>query len=352
MSVALTAARQTPDFGTSFAAYANPAHPRVADPASLHSLTGSAMGTTWSVKFVNPSMRALHEVRSAVEQALALVVAQMSTWEPDSSLNRYNRASPDSWHALEPELHAVLDCALVWASASGGACDPTIGPLVDLWGFGPRDKALPHAALPPPAGALAHAHARVGWQRVLREPDKRRVQQPGGVALDLSGVAKGFSVDLVVLALARMGLSHCLVDVGGELRASGRRPGGQPWRVAIARPDQSGANSPCSLSLCDMAIATSGDAWHFVEHEGRRYAHTIDPRSGAPVTHGLASVSVLHTSCMHADALATTLTVLGPEDGFAFACRHGLAAMFVERAVGGASPWRTRTTSEFERLAQ
>ena len=304
-----------------------------AEPASLQTLSGQAMGTSWSVRLVNPAFLPLEPLRASIEAALALVVRQMSPWEPDSDITRFNRAPPGHWQVLPAEFFKVLDSAFTWARASGGAWDPTVGPLVDAWGFGPRsDPGAPHGAVVPDSASLAAARARVGFQRVEVDAAGQRIRQPGHVALDLCGIAKGYAVDLVSDALAAQGVGDHLVEVGGELRARGTRPGGQPWRVAVEcgdkRPDQ-------ILALSNLAVATSGDRWHAFEQGGRRYAHTIDPRSGEPVRHALAAVTVLHAECMQADALATVLTVLGPQEGMAFARAHGVAAQFCERSGTG-----------------
>ncbi|CAB5659287.1 Thiamine biosynthesis lipoprotein ApbE precursor [Delftia tsuruhatensis] len=305
---------------------------RRADPAALQTLAGEAMGTTWSVRLHNPGFLPLDAARQAIEDALALVVRQMSNWEEDSDLSRFNRAEAGSWHVLPPEFFAVLTCACDWASASGGAWDPTVGPLVDLWGFGPRARQE-HVAEIPDAQALRRARERVGWQRIALDRPRGRALQPGAVHVDFSGIAKGYAVDLVAERLAALGHADFLVEVGGELRARGRRPGGQAWRVAVAGMADQGV--PMTLALKDMAIATSGDHWHAFEQGGRRYSHTIDPRSGEPVAHALASVTVLHAECMQADALATVLTVLGPRQGLDFAEQRGVAALLCERTPQG-----------------
>ena len=305
---------------------------RAADPAVLQTLAGEAMGTTWSVRLCNPQFTPLAPVRAAIEEALALVVRQMSNWEPESEVSRFNRAPAGSWHALSPAFFAVLQAAQHWALASGGAFDVGVGSLVSRWGFGPRPD--PHAdhsqpATMPSAQELQSLRPhRAGL--ALRDAGMQALQ-PGGLQLDLSGIAKGYSVDLVVQVLQAQGWVDFLAEVGGELRASGTRPGGQPWRVAVAGE----AGSARALPLQGMAIATSGDHWHAFEHGGRRYSHTIDPRTGEPVAHALASVTVLHQECMHADALATVLTVLGPVEGLSFAAEQGVAALLCERTAQG-----------------
>lgn len=287
------------------------------------------MGTTWSLRVDNPRMLPLDALGHAVQSALDEVVAQMSHWDPDSALGRFNRAPAGSTHTLPGAFNDVLARALHWAEASGGALDPGMGPLVALWGFGP--DAVDDDRLPPDAAALAAAHARCGWQRIAHDAAVRTLVQPGGLSLDLSGIAKGYGVDAGVAALQRLGLGDFLLEVGGELRGVGRRPSGLPWQVQV----DPGAGPGLRIALADRAVATSGDRWHVREQAGRRWSHTLDPRTGEPVAHALASVTVVHEHCMDADALATVLTVLGIEEGRAFAERHGVAALFARREPDG-----------------
>ncbi|MDQ0068925.1 thiamine biosynthesis lipoprotein [Variovorax boronicumulans] len=312
--------------------YANAAVPRRADPARLQQLGGQTMGTTWSLRFDNPRMLPLEQVREAVDAALARVIAQMSHWEPASDISRFNVAPAGSRHALPEEFAEVMRCALHWARVSGGAIDPTVGPLVACWGFGPDAEGN---SFPTPE-AIAELRARTGWQQLEFDEARGTLLQPGNVALDLSGIAKGFAVDHGVEALRELALTDLLFEIGGELRGIGRRPDGQPWQVMV----DGESPAPQRIALADMAIATSGDRWHRREHEGRRWSHTIDPRNGEPVAHALASVTVLHAECMQADALATVLTVLGPDDGLAFAERHDIAALFIGH--GDVGPRATR----------
>ena len=167
-----------------------------------------------------------------------------------------------------------------------------------------------------------------GHQRLQWQPQQRQLLQPGGLQLDLSGIAKGFAVDWVAERLREAGWEHALLEIGGELRAWGRRPGGQPWRVAVAGVAGGDGGEPLAVPLADGALASSGDHWHVFTHGGRRYSHTLDPRTGQPVAHALTSVTVFHAECMHADALATVLTVLGPQAGWAFALQQRVAAVF------------------------
>ena len=319
--------------------YAGAAKPRRADPASLQQMGGRTMGTTWSLRFDNPRMLPHAQVRAAVEEALGRVVAQMSHWEADSDISRFNRAPAGSRHRLPAEFAAVMACALHWARASGGAIDPTVAPLVACWGFGPEA-----AAAAPDAQVLADAAARVGWQRLGFDPADASLLQPGGMQLDLSGIAKGFAVDHGIEALQALGLRDLLFEIGGELRGAGRRPGGLPWQVRV----DSGADPAPPVPLADMAVATSGDRWHVREDGGRGWSHSIDPRSGRPVGPDLSSVTVLHAHCMEADALATVLMVLGAQEGPRFAEAHRVAALFSRRGPEGlewhaSAAWKAHT---------
>ena len=301
--------------------------PRAVDPSRLQDLSGRTMGTLWSLRLDNPDLLPLEDVRARVEACFDRVIAQMSTWEAGSDICQYNRARAGSTHVLAPEFLKVLACALRWAQASGGAIDPTIGPLVALWGFGAQAKA----AYRPSEQAIAEARRRVDWRRLGLDATDATVQQPGGVSLDLSGIAKGFAVDHACAALQAMGLANFLLEVGGELRACGTRPDGSAWRVQVEAAE--GMNMP--VALRDMSIATSGDLWHHHTQDGLHWSHTIDPRSGLPAPHALAAVSVLHAECMQADALATVLAVLGPDEGLVFARQHDVAALLVARLADG-----------------
>ncbi|PND34143.1 thiamine biosynthesis protein ApbE [Achromobacter pulmonis] len=311
-------------------------------PARPAALAGATMGTTWSARMALPAGRTEAAARQAIQGALDDVVAQMSTWEADTDITRYNRAQP-GWQALPAGFFHVLSHALALAEDSGGAYDPTVGPLVNAWGFGPHQRAFE----PPSPGAIEAARARCGWRRVQLDAERRAALQPGGAYLDLSSIAKGYGVDRAALALDALGVTQYLVEVGGELRARGARPDGQPWRVAIEVPDASDGHA-LALPLTDRSIATSGDYRRHAGSGDQRYAHTIDPRSGQPVRNNLASVTVLHAGCMQADAYATALTVLGEADGLAYARHHDLAALFILRARDA---WRVVATPAFQALA-
>lgn len=340
-----------PPFADNTMTAASAAEPRVLVPlaierrapalgACVHRLRGRSMGTSWELRFAGAAGRPLAPVQRAVEDELALVVAQMSAWEPGSDLCRYNAAVAGQWQTLPAEFCTVLDCALQVAAASDGAFDPAAGALVELWGFGPGRRYDAPDFTSPAAAEVAAARARGGWRRLQFDATARRLRQPGGLQLDFSAIAKGYAVDRVCERLRAEGIDDLLVEVGGELRGHGIKPDGQPWWVELAQPpaaaDAAGALPPTRIALHGLAVATSGDYLRcFRGADGRLRPHSIDPRSGEPIAHGLASVSVLHAQCMRADALSTALTVLGPIDGPAFAARHGIAALFQWRRADG-----------------
>lgn len=281
------------------------------------------MGTSWSVRAVDPPA----EVRAEIEGVLARVVAEMSHWEPGSNLSRFNRAEPGRWQPLPSGFAHVLAAGRAIAAASDGAFDPAMGALADLWGFG---SAGPQPF--PADAAVAEALARSSHRHI--EQDGARARRTAPAALDFSGIAKGYAVDAVAERLHGLGLADFLVEIGGELRGEGIKPDGQPWWVDLeAVPDA--ALPPIRIALHGLAIATSGDYRRNFEQHGRRYAHTFDPRTGMPLDNGVASTTVIHAECMRADAWATALTVLGPEQGLIVAEREALAMRMVVRDGAG-----------------
>jgi thiamine biosynthesis lipoprotein len=302
-----------------------------------HALQGQSMGTTWSVRCVGPSELRLEAITRAIDAALADVVAQMSHWEPGSELSRFNAAPAGHVQRLPPAFATVMDAALRVAAASDGAYDPAAGELVALWGFGPAGLRPRHDepgfTLPGDADIAA---ARRDWRALCWDAGTRCLTQPGGLRLDLSAIAKGHAVDRVCDVLADCGLPNHLVEIGGELRGAGLKPDAHPWWVALEPPAPDCGLAPTRIALHGLAIATSGDYRRcFIDTDGRRRPHTLDPRTGRPIEHGIASVSVVHDSAMWADAWSTALTVLGPVAGLDLAVAHGIAAQLVWRDADG-----------------
>lgn len=301
---------------------------------AIATLGGESMGTTWCVRVATPANTDLHRLHDAMQSELDAVVRQMSHWEADSDLSRYNRAESGSWHVLPAGFARVLDGAIAIARASDGAFDPTLGALAGLWGFGPHAHEQTRT---PTAEALARARAECGWRRLRQRDAGREWLQPGGLQLDLSAIAKGHAIDCVQQRLRTEGIASALVEVGGELYGFGRKPDGSHWRVLLEGGPEEGEHDlpPRCVALSDMAVATSGDRWHHYTRDGRRYTHTLDPRSGEPMPHAPMAVSVLAEDAMQADAWATALSVLGVDAGMALADRHQLAVRFLVRASHG-----------------
>lgn len=299
----------------------------------VHRLGGATMGTRWGVCVAAPTAFDGTSLLGEIQACLDRVVAEMSHWDDDSLLTAFNHAPAGTWLPLPESFFAVLRHALQLAEETAGAYDPAIGALVDLWGFGAR--GTPTAASDE---AVADWCRRTrSWRHLALDHAGRCALQPGGLRLDLSSIAKGFAVDLLSDRLTALGLPGHLVEIGGELKGQGCKPDGQPWWVALEDPgapvDRQEAGSTI-LALHGLAVATSGDYRRFLQADGTRLSHTLDPRSGRPIDNGLASVCVLHESCMAADALATALAVLGPEEGAGWAAARGLAARFLRRRPG------------------
>lgn len=282
--------------------------------AAVQQLTGEALGTTYTVKYLVGEI-ADDDVAAGVREALASVDAAMSTWRPDSDLSRV-RATPGPVVVSEATVEVVEE-ALSLAEASGGAFDPTVQPLVELWGIhGERRQDVPSAQ------ELAAVMAQVGWERIVvgRDPEGRPTVDAGGTALDLSAIAKGYAVDRVSWALSRLGVANHMVEVGGEVRAHGMGPTGTGWRLGIDRPEEGlapGAQLEAVVRLTNAALATSGNYRNAYVVDGTRIVHTLDPRVGRPVESGIASATVVAPDCTTADAIATALMVLGEEAGMA-----------------------------------
>ena len=301
------------------------------DAGDLLSLGGKSMGTSYSIKLaaLPPGIDA-DALAVEIDGILETVNRQMSTYRPDSELSRFNAAPAGVQMPISQDTRLVIDEALRISRLTGGAFDPTIGPVVDLWGFGPDESR----ENPPSSEDIFAARATVGFAGVettsASGSDNPTVSKlDSGIRLDLSGVAKGFGVDKVAAHLETRGILDYLVEVGGELRGRGHGLEGRPWRVGIEKPTSLPGDLQRVVELDGAALATSGDYRLFFEHDGRRYSHIIDPATGRPVDHDLVSVTVVAATTMEADALSTSLLVLGPEAGMQLAEKHGIAAYFI-----------------------
>ena len=299
-------------------------------------LSGETMGTTYHITVLNNGeAKADKEViQQAVDKQLQQVNQQMSTYIPDSELSQLSSAPVDKAIKVSPDLFDVLMLSLQVSWLSNGAFDITVGPLVDLWGFGPGGAE--HEDKVPTPEQIAEARKNVGYDALELDMVGHTVTKHRNVTLDLSGVAKGFGVDKVAELLDYAGFTDYMVEIGGELRLKGHNPRGEPWRIAIEEPDPGSIHVVHqALNISNEAMATSGDYRNYFEKNGRRYSHTIDPSTGYPIQHKLASVTVIAKNCAEADALATALDVLGPEKGMKLAKQQNLPVyMIVKRDKG------------------
>lgn len=296
------------------------------DPAArIIDLAGETMGTYWRARLAATPNVDPAGVRDAIQARLDGLVAQMSHWLPTSLLCTFNRAPGGAWTSLPDDFAAVMRAGLTIAEQSGGAFDPTIGRLTDLHGLGPHSRA------DPPSDAERDGALGVsGWRKLAFDAETGRIRQPGGLWLDLSGIAKGYAVDAAADLLAERGIRHCLVEIGGECIGRGMKPDGEPWWVDLEAPPDWRVR-PLRVAAHQLAIATSGN---YVLGD-----HTLDPRTGLRIVNGIGAVSVIHATAMAADAWATALTVLGPEDGAALAVRAGLAARILSRDGAMTREW-------------
>lgn len=297
------------------------------------------MGTRYEVTIVDPPARLeKSDLSSLVKGTLAEVVSTMSTYEPESELSHLNKRPNGHWIDTSPALTEVLGLAKRIHILTNGAFDPTVGPLVELWGFSssPPPRHIPDSDL------LKRIRARVGAQHLELDENRSSVRKhQAGLKLDLNAIAKGYAVDRVVERLTSVGAKRYLVNVGGELKVAGRAPRGAPWRIGIQRPANGLESQHIILRLMGGSVATSGDYRNFHIIDGQKLSHIIDPATGRPIQHKLASVTVIHARAAVADGLATGLFVLGPERGFELARKHHLPAYFIFRDDEG---WRSRAT--------
>jgi len=294
----------------------------------LTTLEGRTMGTTYRVLVRSESAgfdaAKLHKM---IDQELIYINKLMSTYDVNSEISRFNRSAQITPFKLSSETTEVLAFSLQLARQTQGAFDPTVSPLVNLWGFGP----VRSDAKIPPADAISRVRAEIGFDALALDATDNTLRSQLPRQLDLSAVAKGYAVDRLAAILIDAGLSHFLVEVGGELVAKGTKFEDVPWRVAIESPDPVNRGIFKALSLRDKAVATSGDYRNFFESNGQRYSHTLDPRTGSPVDHTTVSVTVLADTAMVADGWATALNVLGLDEGLKLANERGLAALFISR---------------------
>ncbi|MBK5528511.1 FAD:protein FMN transferase [Pseudomonas sp. TH06] len=310
---------------------------------SMESFGGPTMGSTYSIKYLrHAGLADPAQVRSEVEGILGEVDRQMSTYRSDSDIERFNDLPADSCQKMPGSVLELIRVGEQLSVQSEGSYDLTVEPLMNLWGFGPqgREEKVPSAA------ALAEVLKKVGHQHLRIEGDQ--LCKDAAVEVDFNSIAAGYAVDTIAARLDAMGIHDYLAEATGELKAKGKKLDGSPWRIALEEPRDDQQVAERVIDVDGYGVSTSGDYRNYFLQDGRRYSHTFDARSGAPVLHNLASVTVIHPSALMADGLSTLLLILGPERAWDYAEKHDIGAFFVIRADTG---FVIRTSKAFERLS-
>jgi thiamine biosynthesis lipoprotein len=314
--------------------------------ASSVTIKGETMGTTYTVKVVRlPKGVDADQLMSDIESTLAEINGLMSNYSADSELSRVNAHDNTDWFQASAEIVYVLERAREVSDASGGAFDVTVGPLVRLWNFGPGREGPGRI---PDDAAIARTLEQIGHAKIELQEDPPKVRKlRADVEVDLSAVAKGFAVDEVENRLLSHGVTNYMVEIGGEVQTGGHNATGELWKIAVEVPLAYVRDIQRVVPLTQMAMATSGDYRNFFDIEDQRYSHILDPRTGRPADHNLVSVTVLHRSCTMADAWATALLVLGPDEGPSVAEREQLAVLFIMKTEDG---FVERATKKFDEV--
>jgi thiamine biosynthesis lipoprotein len=296
-------------------------------------LNGLTMGTSYSVKIVpNGVSTDKNEIYSHIETILANINQSMSTYINDSELSRFNQSKSTDWQSLSSDLTLVIEHGNQVSLMTNGAFDITVGPLVNLWGFGPD----PFNQEIPSESAIQTVIQHTAFNKLLFDKVSNRIAKSDPeVTIDLSGIAKGFAVDKIAQYLNEYGFKHYLIEIGGELIAKGTNTEEIPWQIGIEQAKLLSRSVQRIIGLDNIAMATSGDYRNYFEKDGIRYSHTINPSTGKPINHKLAAVTVLHSSAMHADALATAFMVSGPEKSLPLANQLGIGIYMIIKTDSG-----------------
>jgi FAD:protein FMN transferase len=302
-------------------------------PDKLVGISGQTMGTTYTVKWLpieNGDNKS--EIQNNIESILTGINQSMSTYISDSELSLLNQAEADSWLAISDDLYTVISHAIQISVFTNGAFDITVGPLVNLWGFGPD----PFSYEIPDESVLEKTKQYTGYENLIIDLLSNKVSKTHrSVTIDLSGIAKGFAVDKIAQYLDQQHIQNYLIEIGGELKAKGQNAERQAWQIGIEQPESTSRSIQRIINLQSAAMATSGDYRNYFEKDGIRYSHTIDPATGKPITHNLASVTVIDKSAIHADAMATAFMVLGREKTYKLADNLGLAVYTLSKTEFG-----------------
>lgn len=309
-------------------------------------LQGQTMGTTYNVKYLlaENEQEAIdaEKLQQQIDARLIEVNKMMSTYDPTSELSRFNQYRYTDNFAVSPDTLFVVNEALRLAKLSGGVLDVTVGPLVNLWGFGPTKR--PEKV--PTESDINEVRDYVGYNKLTTTPTGLKKSHPM-LYVDLSTIAKGFGVDEVAEILEQQGIQDYLVEIGGEMRVRGERGDGSEWLIAIEKPVTTERTVQKVVSIGENAVATSGDYRNYYEENGVRYSHLIDPTTGSPISHNLVSVTVIHPSSMTADGLATAFNVMGWEQAIAVAEQEKLMVFLIRRTADGFDEY---ASPEFDKL--
>lgn len=308
---------------------------------------GASMGTTYNVVVVDHDKQYDQvALKAAVDDALIRFNGKLSNWDSASEISRFNSAAAQTPAAMSTELARVMQASAQVNAASEGRFDTTIGPLIELWGFG-----APGAQYVPNADAVARAVERSGQSNTLTLAAGQMTKRDAGAQVYLAGIGKGYGADYVGEVLESFGIRDYMVEIGGDLYAAGNNPDGLPWQIGIEAPNAGDRNVIGVVGVSGLGLATSGDYRNYFEVDGQRFSHLIDPTTGYPITHKTASATVLDENAMLADAWSTAMLILGREKGLEIAAAHGIAVQFIEPdTAGGQTAFKTSRSTKFEEL--
>ncbi len=307
-------------------------------------LEGKTMGTTYQVKALANHRTIISEsaLQIQVDKKLESFNQIASTYLSDSELSLLNQAEIAEWHVLSEVLFDLIKVSMQISEKTSGVFDVTVGPLVNLWGFGPEKHDVE-----PTDEDVEQLLQNIGHRYIELKPESLEFRKQKDIYIDLSAIAKGYGVDMIAQQLSEFGFNDFMVEIGGEIYVSGNNPDGKPWIIGVEKPSLAHAGAIQAIGISGVGVATSGDYRNYYEKDGKRISHTIDPVKGFPISHNLASVTVVAESSIYADAYATALNVMGPENGLKYAIANDMAAYFIIREE---QDFVVRFTPEFARL--
>ena len=313
---------------------------------SFHTIKGFVQATTFTIKFFIPEPSNITEenLETEIWNRLNVIDLMLSAFNDDSEISRFNRYRGTDWFNVSPETALVVDESLKISRLSEGAFDVTVSPLINLWGFGSASTAnsIPSQAV------IEKAKGIIGYKNLLvRLSPPALSKNIPELSINLSAIAQGYSVDDIALLLDKKGISSYMVEIGGEIKTKGIKPDGSLWHIGVAAPKKGQEKIQLAIDLDNTSVSTSGDYQNYFIKNGKRYSHEIDPKTGCPITHSLASVTVVNDSCMHADAMATAILVLGPDEGYTLAIKEKLAIYFI---IHDSGKFKERMTAQFEKI--